>query len=114
MSYRTKAAHILWLGDPTRRTKIIERNKKLMTSCLALRSIHLHCLADPRPVASDLFMILSFLQVLVNILQKYSKDGHQHRKPLDPEKNSAYTDSVAFSHSEARPSCISTCSLDRT
>ena len=50
-----------------------------MTSCLALRLINLHCLADPRPVASDLFMILSFLQVLVNILQKYSKDGHQHR-----------------------------------
>jgi hypothetical protein len=46
--------------------------KKVMTTYCPIRSsdqMDLHCLADPRPVASDLFMILNFLQVLVNILQ---------------------------------------------
>jgi hypothetical protein len=31
-------------------------------------------------VASDLFMILSFLQVLANILQKYSEHHHQYSR----------------------------------
>jgi methylthioribose-1-phosphate isomerase len=59
------------------------KNNKKKQEALDMLSgpqIDLHCLADPRPVASDLFMILSFLQVLANILQKYSEHHHQYSR----------------------------------